>query len=485
MLETLYATGVRVSELCGLTLGAVSLKDGVVRVLGKGSKERLVPLGDEAIAWIERYVAGPRATLLANAKGRPRVHHRAARPADAPGVLAPGQALRRGGRHPAASLSPHVLRHAFATHLLNHGADLRVVQLLLGHADITTTTIYTHVARERLKRLHSQHHPARLESPDGPARFPAVAAPPRHDADVRRGPLSLQPVRCEGPRAARQAVARDAELSALRFDRAVPLDRAAGRARAPRPRRRAAGPRAARDLVGIGLSDAACYARPLARVFDYRNTFFHAEPSVDITATDRSLHGKHDFVIASDVFEHVAPPVSRAFDNALALLKPGGTFVMTVPFSLEPDTAEHYPDLHDWLVEPSATRGASSTARPTAATSASRAVFHGGPARRSRCACFRATRCCARSSAPASRASASPTSRACPSASTGPSRGRCRWSRASRHEQRTIAGHQRDPRAARARRRVDRPSRTTTRSAAGPRSPHASSASPSTRSSRR
>jgi len=159
MLETLYATGVRVSELCGLTLGAVSLKDGVVRVLGKGSKERLVPLGDEAIGWIERYLAGGRPSLVAGAK----VDHVFVTARKAPMTRqAFWHLVKRYGvlaGISADALSPHVLRHAFATHLLNHGADLRVVQLLLGHADITTTTIYTHVARERLKRLHSQHHP--------------------------------------------------------------------------------------------------------------------------------------------------------------------------------------------------------------------------------------------------------------------------------------------------------------------------------------
>jgi len=106
-----------------------------------------------------------------------------------------------------------------------------------------------------------------------------------------------------------------------------------------------------RDIVGIGLSDAACYAGPLARVFDYRNTFFHTSPRLDITAIDAGLAGRHDFVIASDVFEHVAPPVGRAFDNALALLKPGGTFVMTVPFTLDAVTREHFPDLHDWSLD--------------------------------------------------------------------------------------------------------------------------------------
>jgi integrase/recombinase XerD len=159
MLETLYATGLRVSELTGLKLAQVSLDMGVVRVLGKGSKERLVPLGEEAISWIKRYLETARIALAP--KGR----------SDAMFVTARGGPLTRQAfwallkRYavkagiPAASLSPHVLRHAFATHLLNHGADLRVVQLLLGHADITTTTIYTHVARERLKALHARHHP--------------------------------------------------------------------------------------------------------------------------------------------------------------------------------------------------------------------------------------------------------------------------------------------------------------------------------------
>ena len=159
MLETLYATGLRVSELCGLKLGAISLKDGVVRVLGKGSKERLVPLGEEAIGWIERYLADARPSLLAGAK----VDHVFVTARRAPLTRqAFWHLVKRYGAIAglaADALSPHVLRHAFATHLLNHGADLRVVQLLLGHADITTTTIYTHVARERLKRLHSQHHP--------------------------------------------------------------------------------------------------------------------------------------------------------------------------------------------------------------------------------------------------------------------------------------------------------------------------------------
>jgi integrase/recombinase XerD len=159
MLETLYACGLRVSELVGLKLAQVSLDMGVVRALGKGSKERMVPLGEEAISWIARYLATARVELAAQT------------PADAVFLTARHapmtrqafwQLVKRYGTIagiPRASLSPHVLRHAFATHLLNHGADLRVVQLLLGHSDITTTTIYTHVARERLKQLHARHHP--------------------------------------------------------------------------------------------------------------------------------------------------------------------------------------------------------------------------------------------------------------------------------------------------------------------------------------
>jgi integrase/recombinase XerD len=159
MLETLYATGLRVSELVGLKLGQVSLDSGVVRVLGKGSKERLVPLGEEAIAWLERYLATTRPALAGDAKTDALfvTARRGPLTRQAFWALVKRYGMKAG--LPARSLSPHVLRHAFATHLLNHGADLRVVQLLLGHADITTTTIYTHVARERLKALHAKHHP--------------------------------------------------------------------------------------------------------------------------------------------------------------------------------------------------------------------------------------------------------------------------------------------------------------------------------------
>jgi integrase/recombinase XerD len=159
MLETLYATGLRVTELVGLRLVQVSLDMGVVRVVGKGSKERLVPLGDEAIDWLQRYLDQARPGLAGDGKSACvfLTARRTPMTRQAFWALIKRYALK-AAIAPAA-LSPHVLRHAFATHLLNHGADLRVVQLLLGHADITTTTIYTHVARERLKQLHAQHHP--------------------------------------------------------------------------------------------------------------------------------------------------------------------------------------------------------------------------------------------------------------------------------------------------------------------------------------
>ena len=158
MFELMYASGLRVSELVTLKTVHLSLGEGVVRVLGKGSKERLVPFGEEAHAWLRRWLV----------EGRPAILGR--RSADALFVTVRGAGMTRQmawrlvKRHAlsagiTAPLSPHTLRHAFATHLLNHGADLRVVQLLLGHADIGTTTIYTHVARERLRQLHARHHP--------------------------------------------------------------------------------------------------------------------------------------------------------------------------------------------------------------------------------------------------------------------------------------------------------------------------------------
>ncbi len=158
MLELLYACGLRVSELVGVKVTEVSVSDGVVRITGKGSKTRLVPIGEEAVDWISRYLSEARLEILQK------------RLCDALFVTNRGEAMTRQAfwylikRYALLAgitkpMSPHVLRHAFATHLLNHGADLRVVQMLLGHSDISTTQIYTHVARERLKQLHSMHHP--------------------------------------------------------------------------------------------------------------------------------------------------------------------------------------------------------------------------------------------------------------------------------------------------------------------------------------
>jgi integrase/recombinase XerD len=158
MLEVLYATGLRVSELVDLRPEQVSLNQGLVRVIGKGGKERLVPLGEEALVWVQDYFEGARRELLGQ------------RPCPHLFVTRRGSGMTRQAfwyrikKHAEAAgirkrLSPHTLRHAFATHLLNHGADLRVVQMLLGHSDLSTTQIYTHVARERLQRLHAAHHP--------------------------------------------------------------------------------------------------------------------------------------------------------------------------------------------------------------------------------------------------------------------------------------------------------------------------------------
>ncbi|MFA0476416.1 site-specific tyrosine recombinase XerD [Vibrio breoganii] len=159
MLELLYATGLRVSELVGLTMENMSLRQGVVRVVGKGGKERLVPMGENAIDWIERFLTHGRSQLMGE---------------NSSDVVFPSKRSRQMTRQTfwhrikyyaqiagidTDTLSPHVMRHAFATHLLNYGADLRVVQMLLGHSDLSTTQIYTHVATERLKQIHQQHHP--------------------------------------------------------------------------------------------------------------------------------------------------------------------------------------------------------------------------------------------------------------------------------------------------------------------------------------
>jgi len=158
MLEVLYASGVRVSELVSLTITQVNLQQGVIRVMGKGNKERLVPLGEEAIVWLEKYITEARPALIKNtvnddlfvsnrkqAMTRQTFWHMIKRYAQIAGIK--------------TDLSPHTLRHAFATHLLNHGADLRVVQMLLGHSDLSTTQIYTHIAKQRLQELHHKHHP--------------------------------------------------------------------------------------------------------------------------------------------------------------------------------------------------------------------------------------------------------------------------------------------------------------------------------------
>ncbi len=158
MLEVIYASGLRVSELVSLSLHQVNLRQGVVRVFGKGSKERLVPLGEEALAWLSRYIRDSRPELLNGRQSdvlfpsnrgtemtRQTFWHRLRQAAFKAGVEKP--------------LSPHTMRHAFATHLLNHGADLRVVQVLLGHSDLSTTQIYTHIASSRMKSLHAEHHP--------------------------------------------------------------------------------------------------------------------------------------------------------------------------------------------------------------------------------------------------------------------------------------------------------------------------------------
>jgi integrase/recombinase XerD len=158
MLEVLYATGLRVSELVNLQLSQLNLQQGVVRVTGKGNKERLVPLGEEAVSWLQSYLSGARCQLL-NGEVAAAVflsNRRQAMTRQAFWHLLKAYARQAGIEK---NLSPHVLRHAFATHLLNHGADLRVVQMLLGHSDLSTTQIYTHIAKARLQDLHARHHP--------------------------------------------------------------------------------------------------------------------------------------------------------------------------------------------------------------------------------------------------------------------------------------------------------------------------------------
>ncbi len=158
MLEVLYATGLRVSELVSLKHGQVNLNQGVLRVVGKGNRERLIPLGEEAVRWLNEFVRGPRNEILLD---RTTDYLFPTRRGDRMTRQAFWHIIKRYARKAGVErdLSPHTLRHAFATHLLNHGADLRVVQMLLGHSDLSTTQIYTHVARERMKDLHTLHHP--------------------------------------------------------------------------------------------------------------------------------------------------------------------------------------------------------------------------------------------------------------------------------------------------------------------------------------
>ncbi len=158
MLEVLYATGLRVSELVNLKYQQVNLNQGVIRVLGKGNRERLIPLGEESVRWLSEFVRGPRVEILLE---RQTEYLFPTRRGDRMTRQAFWHIIKRYAKKSAIAkeLSPHTLRHAFATHLLNHGADLRVVQMLLGHSDLSTTQIYTHVARERMKELHATHHP--------------------------------------------------------------------------------------------------------------------------------------------------------------------------------------------------------------------------------------------------------------------------------------------------------------------------------------
>jgi integrase/recombinase XerD len=158
MLEVLYATGLRVSELVNLKYSQLNLNQGVVRILGKGNRERLIPLGEEAVRWLKEFLGGPRGEILLD---RASEYLFPTRRGDRMTRQAFWHIIKRYARKSNISkeLSPHTLRHAFATHLLNHGADLRVVQMLLGHSDLSTTQIYTHVARERMKELHGAHHP--------------------------------------------------------------------------------------------------------------------------------------------------------------------------------------------------------------------------------------------------------------------------------------------------------------------------------------
>lgn len=160
MLETVYASGLRVSELVGITLGQINLRQGLIRLFGKGNKERVVPLGEEALHWLNRYLETARLELLAGRDNRPEELFITRRGAGMTRQMCWHMIKRYAGEAGIDKpLSPHTLRHAFATHLLNHGADLRAVQMLLGHSDLSTTQIYTHIAKARLRDFHARHHP--------------------------------------------------------------------------------------------------------------------------------------------------------------------------------------------------------------------------------------------------------------------------------------------------------------------------------------
>ena len=386
--------GLRVSELVGLKLAQVSLDMGVVRVLGKGSKERLVPLGEEAIDWLKRYLAAARPRARRRRQERRDVPHRAPRPADAAGVLGADQALRASRpAFPPASLSPHVLRHAFATHLLNHGADLRVVQLLLGHADITTTTIYTHVARERLKTAARAAPPARLSvrmirrvqfRRMPPARHatsrhahrlrrrydrrrhaPQAARRSRRgagrasrrrrsrDMAARRGPgaVPVQPLRHAERRHARRAVARDAR----RARTAAPTCASARwrylvtREVLGRPTRRCRAA-AAQGHRGLGLSDAPpTRSRSRSASTTRTRTITRSRASTSRTSPTprRPLRLPH----RERRVRARGAAGRRARSQRAALLKPGGKSSSSPCRSRStPRRVEHFPELHDWRV---------------------------------------------------------------------------------------------------------------------------------------
>ena len=195
MLEVLYATGLRVSELVNLKYNQINTNQGVIRIMGKGNRERLIPLGEEAVRWLTDFVRAPRSEILLD---RTTDYLFPTRRGDRMTRQAFWHIIKRYARKAVIDkeLSPHTLRHAFATHLLNHGADLRVVQMLLGHSDLSTTQIYTHVARERMKEMHGTHHPRAERSPGrkvAPATDPDRLRRAGHGANSCRGAVESEP----------------------------------------------------------------------------------------------------------------------------------------------------------------------------------------------------------------------------------------------------------------------------------------------------